>query len=75
MRDLIPHKGLIPKVTPLKFFLDMVPSSPAEANARCVDVLACFFKDDQKRKERDCCVKVACINFVVELKYKIIPVK
>ena len=27
----------------------MVPSSPVDANARCVDVLACFSRDDQKR--------------------------
>ena len=42
VRDLIPHIGLIPKVIPLKLFLDMVPSSPADVNARCVDVLAWF---------------------------------
>ena len=40
MRDLIPHIGLIPNVIALKLFLDMVPSSPAEVNPRCVDVLA-----------------------------------
>ena len=51
----------------------MVPSSPADANARCVDVLACFFRDDQKRNGRECCVKVACIHFVGELKYKTFP--
>ena len=44
VRDLILHLGLR-----LKLFLDMVPSSPADANARCVDVLACFSRDDQKR--------------------------
>ena len=44
MRDLIPHIGLIPKVIPLKLFLDMVPSSPADVNARCVDVLACILE-------------------------------
>ena len=43
MRDLIPHIGLIPKVIPLELFLDIVPSSPADVNARCVDVPACFF--------------------------------
>ena len=32
MRDLIPHIGLIPKVIPLKLFLDMAPSSPADVN-------------------------------------------
>ena len=42
MRNLIPHIGLIPKVIPFKLFLDMVPSSPGDVNARCVDVLACF---------------------------------
>ena len=44
MRDLIPHIGLIPNVIPLKLFSDMVPSSPADVNARCVDVLACIFE-------------------------------
>ena len=44
MRDLIPHIGLIPKVIPVKLFLDMVPSSPADVNARCVDVLACILE-------------------------------
>ena len=42
MRDLIPHIGLIPRIISLKLFLDMVPSSPADVNARCVDVLACY---------------------------------
>ena len=40
VRDLIPHIGLIPKVIPLKLFLDIVPSLPADVNGRCVDVLA-----------------------------------
>ena len=48
----------------------MVPSSPADVNARCVDVLACFFGDDQKSNVRKCGVKVACIHFGDELKYK-----
>ena len=43
MRELISHIGLIPKGIPLKLFLDMVPSSSADANARYVDVLVCFF--------------------------------
>ena len=42
VRELIPHIGLIPKVISLKLFLDMVPSSPADDNARCVGALACF---------------------------------
>ena len=43
MRELISrHIGLIPKVIPLKLFLDMVPSSTADVNARCVDVLPFF---------------------------------
>ena len=67
VRDLIPHIRLIPKVIPLNLFLDMVPSSPADVNARCVDVLACFFSDDQKRNGRKCGVDVACIHFVDEL--------
>ena len=54
MRELIPHIGLIPKEISLKLFLDMVPSSPAEVNARCVDVLACFFREDQKCNVRKC---------------------
>ena len=44
MRDLIPHIGLIPKVILLKLFLDMVPSSPVDVNARCVDGLACILE-------------------------------
>ena len=70
MRELIPHIGLIPKVIPLKLFLDITPSSPADVNARCVDVLACFFIDDQKRNGRRFGVKVACIHFVDEHKNK-----
>ena len=35
---------ICPKVIPLKLFLDMVPSSPADVNARCVDVLACILE-------------------------------
>ena len=62
MRDSVPHLGLIPKVIPLKLFLDMVPSSPADVSARCVDVLTCFFREDQKRNGRECFVKVACIH-------------
>ena len=42
VRELIPYIGLIAKVIPFKLFLDMVPSSPADVNTRCVDVLACF---------------------------------
>ena len=43
----------------------------SDVNARCVDVLACFFRDDQKRNDRKCGVKVASIPFVGEplLKY------
>ena len=41
----------------------MVLSSPADVNARCVDVLACFFRGDQKRIGRKCGVKVAGIHF------------
>ena len=63
MRELVPHIDLIPKVIPLKLFLDMVPSSPADANARCVDVLACCLRDDQRRNGRKCCVKVAFGSF------------
>ena len=59
VREFIPHKGRIPKVIPLKLFLDMVPSSPADVSMRCVDVLACFFRDDQKRNGGTCGVKVA----------------
>ena len=44
VRDLIPHVGLSPKVIPLKLFLDMVPSSLADVNAGCVDVLACILE-------------------------------
>ena len=66
MRDLIPLIGLIPKVIPLKLFLDMVPSSPADVNARCMDVLACILE----------AIKNAMAGtFVDELKYKNIPTK
>ena len=44
LRELILHLGLIPKLISLKLFLDMVPSSPTDVNARCVNVLACFLK-------------------------------
>ena len=44
VRDLIHHIGLIPKVIPLKLFLDTLPSSPVDFNARCVDVLACILE-------------------------------
>ena len=36
-----PH---IPKVIPLKIFLDIAPSSSVDVKARCVDVLARFRK-------------------------------
>ena len=74
LREIIPHIVLIPKVIPLKLFLDMVPSSPADVNARCVDVALVFLRDDRKCNGRKCDVKVACIHFVDVLKYKNIPI-
>ena len=64
MRELIPHIGLIPRIVLLKLFLDMVPSSPTDANARCVDAAHLFLRDDRKRNGRKCDVKEACIHFV-----------
>ena len=63
MRDLIPLICLVLKVIKLflvnlssqavetKLFLDMVPSSPADANERCVDVLECFFSQRQSETQ------------------------
>lgn len=38
VRECIRHIGLIPKVIPLKLFLDIVPNRACMILARCVDV-------------------------------------
>ena len=70
MRDLIPHIGLIPKVIPLKLFLDMAPSSPADVN---VGLPCIYFRGDQKRNNRKCGVKVAVFILSTNLNTKTFP--
>ena len=70
MGELNPHLGLIPKVIYLKLFLDMVPSSTVDVNVRCVDVLACFLETIRNAMFGKCGLKVACMHFVDERKYK-----
>jgi len=60
VREWIPHKGLIPKVIPLKLFLDMVPSSAEDVTR--VDSPSDFL-ETTGTKWREMCWKVILLCF------------